>query len=267
MSEGNKSRAEMTFWEHFLELSKLLRNIFFGWVIALVIVSMFPVKIDFSNPLASETLISLILRQVTIDLLPKGATLIAHNPLDPVWVYMEIALIAGVIISLPFTAYELYKFFNPALHSTERKFLYSFIIAFVALFIFGVVLGYKVIVPMTFWVLWLPLFTGGVTVPMLAISEFMSTVFLMCVLTGVIFTIPIFFVLLVRFGIIHSNILGGRRKFIYAGVYILLMILTPDPTPITATVICLPMFAILEIALLISKRYEKKRAQGELTPS
>lgn len=260
MSKRKNSGKEMTFWGHFIELSERLRVIIFAVVICTVVVAAVPVKIDFSNPLASQTLVTAILRQLVKDLLPAGTLLNPPNPLDPITVYMMISVILGVIVSLPIISYELYKFFNPALYPGERKFLYSFIISFVTLFTLGVVIAYKVIVPVTFWVLWLPIFTGGVTINIISILEFMTTVFWMCLATGLMFIIPIIFVLLVRQGIIGSDFLAKRRKFIYGGGFILAMILTPDPTPLTAAIICVPLFIILEIALVISKRYEKQRA-------
>jgi len=260
MSERNKSSQEMTFWEHFVELSKRARTIIFAVVIATVAVAALPINVDLSNPLATQTFITGILKQIKVDLLPRGAELIAYDPLDPVWAYMTISLIMGLMASLPIVAYELYKFFNPALYPAERKFLYSFIISFVTLFTFGVIMAYKVVIPITFWVLWLQVFTGGVTLPLISIKEFITTVFWICIATGVMFTTPIVFVLLVRQGIIKSDFLGKRRTLIYGGGFIMAMILTPDPTPITAAIICIPLFAVLELALLIAKRYEKRRA-------
>jgi len=261
MSERNKSSREMTFWDHFIELSKRFRTIFFSVIIITIIVAALPVGMDFSNLMASQTFVTYILTRLKTDLLPKDAELILSGPLDSIQVYMTISVMLGVIVSMPVIAYELYKFFNPALYPTERKFLYSFIISFVALFAFGVALAYSVIVPVTFLVVWSPVFTGGITLPYISIKEFLSTVFWMCIATGFMFILPVIFVVLVRQGILKTSFLTKRRKFIYAGGFVLAMILTPDPTPITAALIWLPLFTIIEIAVLISKRYEKAREQ------
>lgn len=260
MSKKKRPTAEMTFWEHFIELSKRFRTMLFAVLITTVIAAALPMNINFSNPLESHTLVTDILRQIRVDLLPGSADLIAYDPLDPVWAYMMIALIMGLIFSMPVIAYEFYKFFNPALYAAERKFLYSFIAAFVLLFSFGVAIAYIVVIPITFWVLWMPVFTGGVTLPLISIRQFITTVFWMCIATGFMFITPIIFVLLVRQGFLKSDFLSKRRMVIYGGGLIVAMILTPDPTPITAFIICLPLFVVLEVALRIARRYEKERA-------
>jgi len=231
----------------------------FSVLISTVLVAAFPVQIDFSNLSASSTLVTAFLKQVKIDLLPRGAELIAHDPLDPVWAYMAVSFLLGMMISSPVIAYELYKFINPALYVGERKFLASFIVSFTTLFILGVVIAYKVVVPITFWVLWLQVFTGGVTIPLISIKEFLTTVFWIIIITGFVFTIPIFFVILVRQGLMKSDSLVKQRKIVYGGLFILAMILTPDPTPITAAITCIPLFITIEIAVQIAKRYEEKR--------
>lgn len=261
MAKVPDTTRELTFWDHIVELSLRLRIILYAIVIATVLVAAFPMHIDFSNPLASYTFVTVFLKQIKVDLLPKSADLIAYDPLDPVWAYMEVAFILGIVISMPVIAYELYKFVNPALYVGERKFVVSFILSFTALFISGVVIAYYVVIPITFWVLWLQVFTGGITIPLISIKQFLTTVFLMLIITGFMFTIPIYFVLLVRQGLVKSDVLAKRRKIVYGGGFILAMVLTPDPTPITAAIICVPLFITIEIAIQIAKHYEKKGAK------
>jgi Sec-independent protein secretion pathway component TatC len=68
---------------------------------------------------------------------------------------------------------------------------------------------------------------------------------------------PVFFVLLVKFGIIKTRYVTTRRRYIYAALYIVTAIVTPDGGPIADLALFIPMAFLLELAVFFGKRYEK----------
>jgi Sec-independent protein secretion pathway component TatC len=64
--------------------------------------------------------------------------------------------------------------------------------------------------------------------------------------------------MLVQYGIIPAQSLVGKKKLmIYFALFIVLNIITPDPTPITATIILIPFIVIFEVAALAAKRIDE----------
>jgi sec-independent protein translocase protein TatC len=70
---------------------------------------------------------------------------------------------------------------------------------------------------------------------------------------------PVFFVLLVKFGIITTSAVTARRRYIYAVLYIVCAVITPDGGPIADIALFVPMAVLLELAVFFGKRIEKKQ--------
>jgi len=168
----------------------------------------------------------------------------------------------GVVISSPVIMYELYKFINPAFHQHEKSLLYPFIIAFTGLFIFGFTLGYVVVVPATIKAMVLFARLLGLT-PVYGFSEFFSLVMMTLLLCSFIFTFPIYVVLLVKVGIISTEQIKKSRKYIYVGAVVLIALIDPEPSLVTEITLIVPIILLMEISLLIARRYEKQPEQAE----
>jgi len=254
----------MTFMQHTVELLSRLRVIFVSVIFLGFFVAFWPLDITklFSPMLEYTPLVSLIMNRMKQDLLPAGARLIAGNIMDTAYLYLTISIMIGVILSSPVIAYEMYMFFNPALFPRERRWTSRIIFSFVGLFLFGAVLAYWVILPITFKILmWFVTSTGAE--PFFNIADFVGIIVTLVAGVGLLYTSPIFIVFLGSQGIISSDYLTSNRKLVYAGFIVVAAILTPDPTIISDMVLFLPWLVLYEATILIVKRAEKKRASLE----
>jgi len=261
MKSGSKSKtAEMTFWEHTEELLSRLRIILVSVFIAGAAIGFLPVNpATLLDPLAITytPIISVVMRWIERDLLPKGVVLIAGSIMDTAEIYLMMSVLVGVIVSTPIIAYELYGFINPALLQTERRYMGRFILSFVGLFIAGAFFAYKIIVPITLIVmLWFVSSSGAAM--FIPIADFFNMVIVLVGVVGLFFTFPVFFVLLVQFGILKSEYFTVHRKPIYAVFIILAVVLTPDPTPITDILLLIPFIFLFETTVFVSRRIERK---------
>src|SRR5436309_992474 len=87
---------------------------------------------------------------------------------------------------------------------------------------------------------------------------FYKLVFLSILTTGFAFTLPVFLVLLVKFGIVGTRSITQRRLYLWVGIYILTAVITPDGGPIADVALFAPMILLLEGSLFIARRYEKE---------
>jgi sec-independent protein translocase protein TatC len=121
----------------------------------------------------------------------------------------------------------------------------------------GAVFGYKILAPFMLWAM-IPFFKLTNAVAVIYVSDFYNLVFITTLTSGFSFTLPVFFVLLVKFGIIRTSFVTTRRKYIYAALYVVTAIITPDGGVVGDIALFVPMVILLELAVFFGKRVEKK---------
>ncbi|MEM4246526.1 MAG: twin-arginine translocase subunit TatC [Candidatus Bathyarchaeia archaeon] len=254
---------KMTILQHTVELLGRLRTIVISVIFLGFFVAFWPLDLSdlFSPTLEYTPLVSVIMHRMKEDLLPAGARLIAGNIMDTAYLYLTISIMIGVILSTPVIAYELYMFFNPALYPHERRWVSRIVFSFVGLFLFGAVLAYRVMLPITFRILmWFVTSTGAE--PFFNIADFVGIIVTLVVGVGLLYVSPIFIVFLAAQGIISSSYLTSNRKLVYAGFIVVAAILTPDPTIVSDLLLFVPWLVLYEATIAIVKRMEKKRASS-----
>ncbi|MGD0644515.1 MAG: twin-arginine translocase subunit TatC [Candidatus Bathyarchaeia archaeon] len=251
------------FWEHVKELKQRLKVIFIVLIAATAFFALFP-----SNPAEMFTarfwmtgmyapVVSLILNWIRNFVAPRGLEIISLEIGAPFEIYFLASIVFGLLVSSPVMAYEIYKFVDPALHPHERKFVYRFVLGFTGLFIAGGLFGLFILSP--FIVYTVILFSQVVSaLPVLSVSDFYSMILTIIGLTGFGFTVPEIFVLLVKFGVVKTNIIAKNRVWFYFILYIITAIITPDGGPLADIALFIPMALLWEVALFVAKRYEKK---------
>ena len=253
---------EGSFWDHIRELLSRLRVMVFAVVISSIAVLVVPIDIEsinlsWTSPVYN-TLVSVVIKRLISDLLPAGVELLPLDWFAPFTIYIYVSIFLGVTISSPVIIYEIYKFVNPALYENERNYIYLFVTGFTVLFLFGITLGYFVVVPVTFRMLLSSTFLLHLA-PMYEFSSFFSIVLGLMSVCGLLFTFPVFFLTLVKAGILNTSQVTNARKVLYVGVLVLIAFLTPDPTLVTDIVIFVPIMMLTEASILIGKRMEKGR--------
>ena len=250
----------MPFWDHVNELAKRLKVVLYVLVVSTIIFMVFPSDLSsLSNPLQFyDPLVALILRQIRAQMLPPNVRLIGYELTVPMELYLIASFIMGFAVSIPVLAYEIYRFVDPALYPHERKAVYPFVLSFTALFAVGATFGYKILTPFMIWALF-PFFTAVGAEQIISIMDFYNMVFVSTVLSGLIFTWPVFFVLLVRFGVLQTSMISNNRKYVYAAMYVITAFVTPDGGPLADLMLFIPMVVLTETAVYFGRRIEKSR--------
>jgi sec-independent protein translocase protein TatC len=174
---------------------------------------------------------------------------------DPITLYVMAALVFSLSITMPVLAYEIYRFVDPALYQHEKKAIYSFVAVVSALFVAGALFGFFVLFP-AFVLSMFPFFTAVGAEMLLSIMDFYNMLFFTIIISGVIFTIPAFFVLLVKFGVIRTSMFSRKRKWVYLGIVVLAMLITPGATPQGNLFLSIALVALFEVSMFLGKRYE-----------
>ena len=69
--------------------------------------------------------------------LPEGTKLVFTKPTDPFILYMKVAFLAGIFLTLPLIFYEVWKFIAPGLYRKEKKYVVPFLVCSMVLFLLG----------------------------------------------------------------------------------------------------------------------------------
>jgi sec-independent protein translocase protein TatC len=260
--------AVKPFWEHFLELTQRLKVILKSVFIAFILFILVPVRINpnfnlFTNPLGSITTVTgWLLEQIYTIEKPAQLTLIANNLSDALVIYFLAAFLFAVLATSPITAYEIYKYVDPALYPHERRAIYPFVISFTGLFWVGVLFGFFFLTPLIFLSLmgFFPIlgFKAIITG-----REFYQVVLVTTFASGVVFTFPSIFVLLVRVGLISTRAIRKNRLYFYSGLFIITAIVTPDGGPVADLLLFVPALALVEAGLLLGRYYERKKMKEQ----
>ena len=251
---------EQSIWDHLEELATRLRRVVIVIVVATVAIISMPsnpaeiLKLDLSG---YRPLISLILEFIQDSLLPDGVNLIAFNWLDTFYIYFMVAFVLGMLVTMPYLAYELYQFIAPALYPSERSRMYAFIVVVTGLFTVGALYAWFILLPTTFRVLYNFVYQSRV-LPFFSIKDFYDMVSFGLLGSGLFYTFPVIIYFLVAADLIMVQTLKDNRKQLFLALLIITAIFTPDPTPFSMLLMSIPFYLLFEITIQVLSRIKKE---------
>ncbi len=250
------------FWGHVTEFIKRMKIVLAVFVVSLFVMLVLPGNSDFFATTENyKPLMSVLLVYIGNLFLPQGVQLFASSMSDPITLYAYAAVMFAVGITLPIFAYEAYKFIDPALYPHEKHAVFPFVTVVSALFVLGAFFGFFFLAP-SFIQGFIPFYNAVNAMEIFPIMDFYSTVFFTVIISGILFTIPAFFVLLVKFGVLHTKTVTKQRKYIWAGLVIVAMLISPGATPIGDLYLFLALLSLVEISIFAGKIFEKRIGKG-----
>lgn len=195
--------------------------------------------------------------RIRSDLLPPEVKLIVTNPMSAFLVQVEIALLLGFFVTFPYFLYTIILYLRPALLSEERKAVLWILIPLVFLFMLGVFFSYILLIPATFDILY-PYATNMGIAPFFALEEFMYYVSLLLMVSGFMFLLPIFMVLLSFIHVVPTKFWQERWRGALLFFLILSAIITPDQTGITMIMLFIPLALLYLAGSFFAKRLHKR---------
>ena len=246
-----------SFWEHLTEFIKRMKIVLAVFVVAILIMLVLPGNSDiFALTNDYKPLMSVILTYIAKMFLPSDAQLYASSMSDPITLYVYAALVFAIGITLPVFAYQAYKFVVPALHPHEKRAIFPYVSAVTILFIVGGFFGFFFLAP-SFIQGFFPFYTAVNAVKLFPIMDFYNMVFFTIIVSGLLFTIPVFFTLLVKFNIIKTKMVSGKRKYAYAGLAVLALLISPGATPAGDVYLFISLALLFEVSIAVAKRFER----------
>lgn len=224
-----------TLISHLFELRDRLLRAAGGLIVAFV--CLFP----FANEIYA------LLAQPLLAKLPEGGQMIATAVTTPFFVPMKVAMLAAVVVSLPYTLYQLWSFIAPGLYRHEKHFAIPMLACSTLLFLTGMAFSYFLVFPVVFGFI-----TGSApegVVVMTDIGNYLDFVIGLFLAFGVAFEVPVAVVLLVKMGMVDVATLKEIRSYVVVGAFVLGAILTP-PDVVSQIMLAVPLWLLYEAGIV-----------------
>lgn len=250
MGEEEDLGGEMGFFDHLEELrTRLIRSL-----IAVILTSI--LCAFFLNDLMDVVLLGPAAR------VKPPLKLQNFEPMGQITLALQVVMISGLILAIPFILWQFWQFVRPGLYAKEKKLTWVIAGATILCFMVGVLFAYFVLLPASLQFANSMTFSGIEN--RFAISSYFSMVLGLILACGAIFELPMLSYALARFGILTSAFMRKYRRHAAVVILIIAAVVTPTPDPINQLMLAVPLYALYEISILVSKLASRHRREAAL---
>ena len=235
--------GKMSFLEHLEDLRKRIIAACVGLAIGVAIAAVF-----------IERIVDFIFRPINA-LLPVGSQFIYTRPAEMFSIWVQVALIAGVLLSTPWLMFQTWLFIAPGLYAREKKLAIPFVIGSSSLFVAGAAFSHYILFPAAWR------FFAGFSNTFIEFMPRMDPVFGLYVKLmlgmGLVFQMPMLMLVLARLGIVSAGFLARNIKYAVLLIFITAAVITPDGSPVSQALVAAPMFILYLIGIGVAWAFGK----------
>lgn len=194
-----------------------------------------------------------------LEVIRAGRELVILRPAEALMGQIKIALINGIVVSLPVVLWQIGDFVWPALYENERRALLIYLPLAWVLFLTGVAFGFLVVVRLGYRFL-LSLVPEGMHA-YISMDNYLSFVLSSALGCGLVFLLPVVVLLLARLGVLKTAFLWRQQRLVIVGLAIVVAVITPTVDAVAMVLVFLPLFGLFELSLLLAWVAERRRAR------
>ena len=190
--------------------------------------------------------------------LPAGTKLIYTEPGEAFGLYVQVALISGVVFAMPFIMYQLWRLIAPLVPASARRFAVPFV-GFTTLgFVAGAAFTHYIAFP------YMMAFFASFNTPDLLFMPRLDDVFdlytKMVLGMAIVFQMPTVVFFLAKMGLITARFLWRSFQYAFLLIFIAAAVITPTGDMVTQTIFAAPMVALYLLSIGIAWVF------GKVTP-
>jgi sec-independent protein translocase protein TatC len=205
-------------------------------------------------------------------------------PQEYFFVLIHISVVAGLMVSFPVIAYQLWRFVAPGLYRSEKQAFLPFLIASPVLFLTGAAFAHYVVTPiaMNFFLGFADTYSlvtallpgvtetsvGEVAAPATEsgieivfqgkVNETLDISLKLILAFGLCFQLPVLLTLMGKAGLATSAGLAGMRKYAIVLILVVAALVTP-PDVMSQLILFFAVYPLYEVSIFLIRRIEKKR--------
>ena len=193
---------------------------------------------------------------------PISQPLYFTAPSSAFFLQIKLALMIGVALASPIILYQLWAFISPGPTPRERRLALPWVplgLLFVAI---GIGVAYFILPFAVGFMLGFAI--PGVIEPLITADAYFGFVTNMFLAFGLVMEFPIVLVLLSRVGIVSAERLRKNRRYVFLGIFIFAVVVTPGGDPYSPTVMGAVMYLLYELTIRLVARggTAKEKADG-----
>ena len=228
----------MSFLEHLDELRRR------------IILALFATLIGFlASLVASDRIFAFVMRPLHQSL-PTGGQLIYTEGPEVFVVYLQIGLVAGVLLASPVIMLQVWLFIAPGLYVHEKRLAVPFVLSATLCFLGGAAFSHYVSFPAASR--FFASFATGYVVFQPKVSSAMSLYLRMLFACAIAFQLPTLTIFLARMRIVTAGWMLRHFKYATLVVFIVAAVVTPDSSPVSQVTLALPMLALYVLSIGIA---------------
>ncbi|TET37178.1 MAG: twin-arginine translocase subunit TatC [Planctomycetota bacterium] len=164
-------------------------------------------------------------------------------------IYMKVCAVFALLLGIPFTLYNFWKFIAAGLYPHERSVVYIAAPLSLGLFVAGILFGYFFLI--RFGLKFLITYGNPEIIrSSMTLGFYFGLFVLLTLVVGIIFQLPMVMLALARIGIVSPRSLRKHRKIAILLAVIVGAILTP-PDPVTQIMLAMPVIFLYEFGLIL----------------
>ncbi len=243
-----EGEVKLTFMEHLRDLRVRLLRALFGIAVGMALIGAFVPKVvdGLMAPVRAA--------------LPEGRQVLVYtSAIEPMMVYLKVAMYGGVFVAAPWVLWQLWLFIAPGLYKREKKVVFPFLFWGTLLFYTGAAFCFFLVLPAAFPAM-LAFAEDTTLAPMLSLSEQLSLVLAMLLGFGVVFEVPVIIAFLSMVGLVSWRTLAKYRRVAIVVNTTLAAIITPTGDPLNLALMAVPMILFYEVGIILARFLGKKEA-------
>ena len=188
--------------------------------------------------------------------LPMSSSMIATDVTATFMAPFKLNFFVALMLAMPFIIYQIWAFAKPALYEREKTLALPLLLSSIFLFYAGIAFAYFVALPsiLHFFISVSP----ESVAPMTDINSYLAFCLKLFLVFGLTFEIPVITLLLILIGVVSTQSLIEKRRFIVVGCFFVAMFVTP-PDAISMIMLAVPMWLLFELGLFFGKIIEKRK--------
>jgi len=163
----------------------------------------------------------------------------------------KVSAATAIFILVPLIIFQIWRFIVPAIERKNRTFSRLTIISAVLLFYSGVSFVFFILLPAAIKVMLS--FVGPEMISTIGADDYLNFIVFSSLIMGVLFEVPVIILVLTRLGIVSPQFLISKRKYAILIIWIIAAIVTPQPDPLSQSLVGVPLMLLYEISIIISK--------------
>jgi len=191
--------------------------------------------------------------------LPAGSKLIYTQPGEAFSLYVQIALIVGLVIAAPFIMYQVWMFVAPGLYANEKRLAIPFVVLTTLGFLVGTAFNHYISFPymMTFFAS----FNTKELTFMPRLDDVFGLYSKMLIGMGLVFQMPTVVYFLAKIRVITARFLSKNFKYALLIIFVVAAVVTPKGDMMTQLIFAAPMLGLYVLSIVIAWMVGPKSAE------